>query len=484
MRALARYGPGVLVACLLALYAHRAAAAPGDEGAARPLLLAEVEASIERHFPLIAAAQKDEQAAEAELLAARGAFDPLLRGRAEGTALGYYRSGRADLLIDVPTPLWGASFFSGWRLGAGSFADYDGKLATNAYGELRAGVAVPLWRNGPIDRRRAAVRRAELGRPLAALGVVQQRLESVRLGSQRYWEWVAAGQRLRIANELLQLAVTRDGALVERVRRGDLPALERTDNQRALVQRQALVVAAERALQQAQIELSLYLRDERGEPVLAPLSRLPRELPLPRRELPTPEQLERLVQAALGQRPEGERLRLQREQLAVERDLARNQRAPSLDVAAAVSQDLGPGAASRSPTQLDLSLSIELSPLNRAARGRQAVAEAAMARLAVQERLLRDRIRAEVQDVLSVLQASQRRAELAAEERLLALQVETGERTRYELGDSTLLFINLREQATAEAALRELDALLDCQRALAAYRAILAAPRGEAGAPP
>lgn len=471
----------LFITCLLGLAPPRALAGPVDSGeAGLPLTLAEVTASIERHFPLIAAAQRDEQAAEAELVAARGAFDPLLRGRGEGTALGYYRNGRADVLLDLPTPLWGASFFAGWRLGSGSFADYDGKLSTNEYGELRAGVAVPLWRNGPIDRRRAAIRRAELGRPLAALGVVQQRLESVRLGSQRYWEWVATGQRLRIAQDLLQLAAARDGALGERVKRGDLPAFERADNQRTLVQRQALVVTTERALQQAQLELSLYLRDNRGVPVLAPLSRLPRELPLPRRDSLPPEPLERLVHESLSRRPEGERLRLLREQLGIERDLARNQRAPSLDVAAAVSQELGPGDKTRGPTQLDLSLSVEISPLNRAARGRQAAAEAAMARIDAQARLARDRIRAEVLDVMSMLQAAHRRAELAASERQLAEQVAAGERTRYELGDSTLLFVNLREQATAEAALRQVEALLDCQRALAAYRAIV----GELGPTP
>ena len=112
------------------------------------------------------------------------------------------------------------------------------------------------------------------------------------------------------------------------------------------------------------------------------------------------------------------------------------------------------------------------------ARGRQAAAEAALGRLDAQLRLLGDRIRAEVLDVLSLMRASAARAELAAVEQRLAQQIEEGERTRYALGESSLLFVNLREQATAEAALRQIEALLDCQRAEAAYRAILAVERG------
>jgi outer membrane protein, heavy metal efflux system len=55
-----------------------------------------------------------------------------------------------------------------------------------------------------------------------------------------------------------------------------------------------------------------------------------------------------------------------------------------------------------------------------------------------------------------------------------AREVEKGERERFELGDSNLIFVNLREQTAAEAAIREIDALSDYEKAKAAYRAALA----------
>lgn len=441
---------------------------------AAALHLAEVLESVERHFPLIAAAQQEQRAADAELQAARGAFDPQLRMRADGGLLGYYQNGRLDVTLEQSTPLWGTRFFAGWRLGLGSFADYDGKLETNEYGEVRAGAVVPLWRNGPIDRSRAAIQRAVIGRPLAAKTVAQQRLEAVRLASQRYWEWVAAGQRLHTARSLWQIAATRDSALAERVRHGDLPELERLDNQRLLASRQSLVVAAERGLAQAQIELSIYLRDTQGAPLLVPAARLPDELPSPVAGPLSGEQLAADIQTALSRRPEAERARLQTEQLRIDRELARNQLAPAIDIGLTFSQDLGAGSDTRTPPVLEGSVLVDIPIPNRTAKGRLAAAEAAQARLSAQATLIRDRIRAEVQDVHALLKAALQRAVIARTELQLSQKVEAAERQRFELGDSTLVFVNLREQASAEAALREIEARLDYHRAVATYRAVLA----------
>lgn len=457
------------IAVLGALFAAASAAGTAQAGS---LQSEDIARAIERHHPLIAAAVEDRVAAEAELMAARGAFDLNVRGRADATPLGYYKNGRFELSLEQPTPLWGMSVFGGWRLGAGSFADYDGKLETNDYGELRAGLALPLWRNGQIDRRRAGLERAKLGPALGQAGLRQQRLEVMRLGLGRYWEWVAAGQRLAIAKSFLRLAETRDQALAERVRRGDLPDIERVENQRALLGRRGFVLSAERSLVQAQLELSLYLRDEQGAPLVPEPSQLPARLPAPG-PLPGGEE-EATIAAALRLRPDVERLHVTRQQLEIDRRLLRNQLAPAMDLSFAISQDLGPGSYTRSATQLDLGLLIEMPVPNRTARGRLRVAEAALRRLEAGIRLLRDRVRTEVRDALSALTFAAKRVEVAAAERAVAEQVESAERARFELGDGTLLIVNLREQATAEAALRELDALLDYHRAMATYQAVTA----------
>src|SRR5262245_33667096 len=92
-----------------------------------PLMLTEVEAAVERAFPLLLAARADRDAAVGAAREARGAFDPSLRARAEVNAFGYYEYPRLDTYVDVPTPLWGTSFQAGYRLGVGHIPVYDGK---------------------------------------------------------------------------------------------------------------------------------------------------------------------------------------------------------------------------------------------------------------------------------------------------------------------------------------------------------------------
>ena len=175
------------------------------EEAGSPLLLPEVMESIRRAYPLIVAALADRRAAEGELQAARGGFDPMLRAKGDASPFGNYRIGRFDLLIEQPTPLWGASAFAGYRVSVGDFPDYDGKLVTNQYGEIRAGVAVPLLRNGPIDRRRASLRRAEASVLVADSSLGEARLAALRTGGSRYIDWVGAGLRRQVAQSLRTL---------------------------------------------------------------------------------------------------------------------------------------------------------------------------------------------------------------------------------------------------------------------------------------
>ncbi len=449
------------------------AASDAPRAPAGPLSLAEVLAATRDSFPALVAARADVDAANGEALSADGAFDPVWRTRAWITPTGGYPQTRVDSLIEVPTPLWGASFFGGYRLGTGKIQSYYGERETWSAGELRAGAVVPLVRNGPIDRRRATQARAALGTSLAGLSVTQQRLELTRLATFRYWEWVAAGQRREVARSLLQLAKDRDGQLSARATAGDVAQFDRQDNVRALVQREGLVVQAQRGVEQAAFELSLYLRDARGEPSIPSDERLP-GLPEPSTALGGEADLE----ASLGRRPDVLRLLDQQKQAGVELRLQQNLLLPALDVGFAVSKDIGvpgrPELDGLGPAELEINAVLEVPLLYRAPLGRLQSARAALAKLEAQLRLARDRVAVELEDTRSALGAAQQRLTLARREVDVALSLEQGERTRFGLGDSSLLFVNLREQATAEARIREVDALLDGHRAIAALRAALA----------
>ena len=219
------------------------------EGGVMPLSLGEVLRSAEEVFPSLVAARADLEGASGDLLTTAGAFDPIWRTRLWTAPISGYPHTRLDSVVEVPTPLWGASFFAGYRLGLGEIPIYYRERSTLSAGEVRAGALVPVLRNGPIDRRRANQARAELGQQLAGMAVSQQRLEISRLAAFRYWDWVAAGRRREIARSLLQLASDRDAQLATRAKAGDVPLFDRQDNQRALAQREALLVSAQRGVE-------------------------------------------------------------------------------------------------------------------------------------------------------------------------------------------------------------------------------------------
>ena len=442
-----------------------------------PLTLGEVLSSVESAHPILDAARSDVVAAEADQLAADGAFDPMWRTRAS-VFVGGYDYARVDTLLEEPTPLWGTSFFVGYRYGRGKIQDYYQELETLSYGEVRAGIQVPLWRNGPIDRRRATIARADIAYEIAGLGVVSSRIDTVRMATVRYAEWVAAGERLDIAQVLLAIAVARDAQVAARAARGEVPMLERVENERLVLQREAGVVLADRGLIQAALELSLYYRGRDGRPRVPATSRLPNAMPEPR-ELGA-DDLRRARAMAEARRPELQRIARMRQQFEVDRDFADNQAAPAIDIMLFASQDIGPRAvgdpslARAHIPQIEAAVQLEIPLLNRVARGRSAAASAGMARLDAQQEFALDRVHAEVRDALSALDAARRRIGLVRREVEIAVQLEAAERQRFEAGDSTLFVVNLREQATAEARVREVDALLDWQRASAAFRAATA----------
>ncbi|GIW92206.1 MAG: multidrug transporter [Pirellulaceae bacterium] len=458
---------------------------PDDRPQVRPLTLDEVIDSVQTHFPLLLAILQEQGITAGQLLSAQGAFDLKLKMQEYGQ-FGTFDSQRVTVGFEQYLPYQGISYFAGYRHSVGDFPIYYGDRKTADGGEWRAGLIIPLLANRVIDAQRAAVRKAEIGRALADPAIAGQRIDFVRAAARAYWSWVAAGQRYLITRAVLEIARQRDRQLEELVRRGAIAEIERVDNQRVIIEREARLIAAERVWQQASIALSLYLRNEVGLPVLPAAERLPAEfvepVPLDR------QQVLRDIEVALQQRPELQRLRLQRERALVDLQLARNQTLPQLNVGINVYQDVGAAEPSKVPlsgTELDraaylASVTFDVPLQRRDARGRIVTAQAAITQLAHQEQYQRDRIVTEVQDAASALERSYELVQKARQSVQVARRVEAAERERFFRGQGSLLILNLRELITAEASFAEVDALADYHRALADYRAAL----GTDAAPP
>jgi outer membrane protein TolC len=241
------------------------------------------------------------------------------------------------------------------------------------------------------------------------------------------------------------------------------------------------VIEAQRGLEQAAIELSLYYRDEAGQPALPEAERLPAAFPALRGL--GQQRLEEDIELALKRRPEIQRLQAQKSQVDVDRKLAQNQLLPNVDLVLSYARQSGDRVVRRGPNDLMASLVFDLPAQRRAAKGRDLASLARIEQFDQRERFAKDQVSAEVRDAYSALVAAHERAKVLREEVEITSQLETAERVRFELGEGTLFQVNLREQATFDTALREVSAQNEYFRALALYEFAIAEAAGRRAGP-
>ncbi len=445
--------------------------------------LNDVLRAVETHFPLVLAALEEVEIAESKLQQSRGSFDTRLGATGAFDLEGFYEADTVDIGIEQPLEFWGLNVSSGYRIGRGDFAVYDGKRKTNKDGEWRLGVSMPLLAGREIDARRVSLWRARLVRDAAAPLVIQKRLEATLKAAQSYWKWVAAGRRREIAVRLLALAEDRMAQIELAVQEGLLAAINLTENQRLIVDRRAALLRAERSLQEAALTLSLFWRDERGQPATPRDELLPYEFPMPRAAADVLRAEDE--ELALAQRPELRLVEVELERLQLELELARNDVLPRLDAGVFGSQDLG-GAVStpddKEPFELTALLRFQLPLQRNLARGQVRESEAKLRKLTRERQFLVDALRNEVRDVSSALTQTWLRIAQAEENVRLANELAQAERVQLDAGQSDLLRVNLREQQAAAAAGGLVDVYEEYFRALAQYRAALGLPYDEVAA--
>lgn len=438
------------------------AAPPGDAGELDALTLESVLGSVDEHFPLILAAVEEVEMAAARQLSAQGAFDTALVAKSKLQAQGFYETEQLNVELEQPTRFLGATVTTGYRLGTGDFAIWDGKLKTDEGGEFGIGLTVPLLQNRRIDARRAAEWQALIGVESARPLVQRKQLETTRKASESYWKWVAAGARRDLAALILDLAQTRQEQIVLAVEEGLLAPIAEQDNERLIVERRTKLLEEERKLQQAAIQLSLFARTSEGAPRVPLDSELPSRFPTP--GPPQEILVDSDLDLAVERRPEVQGLLLELERVELDLELARNKVLPKLDVGVFASQDVGPTVNDpddKGPFELAVGVDFRLPLQRRSPRGKVRELESKLRKAERELQFARDVVIAEVQDEVSSLQQSWLRIEQARENERLARVLREAEEIQVDAGESDLFRLNVREQQAALASRGLIDALED-----------------------
>lgn len=470
---------------LLPLLASLGATGPAHADEA-PLTLARVLAEVVRHHPKLQGAALEVEIAEAKALEKAGAFDPslsmeTLTQRYPGTT----PPGKAkeQTLHDLGVGLLtreGLKLSGGWRDRQG---DVKSPLsATGDGGELFLEFKLPLLRGSGVNPKAAAEDRATLGIELAQAGLRVARLDLLLRAAEAYWGWVASLRRLELIERNLKLARERAEQIERRVSAGDLPRVDGLEAQGEVQRRLEARAKADLEIQKAALKLALYLWGAGSEEGGIAQAR-PASLPQPAQasEIPLPEpggleeaELARAELQALARRPELTGIEFERRIVAVDRELATNDRKPILDLTLSPGYDTGFHAVGFT-YKAGLELTIPLA--TRDADGRLQQARLKDSKLTLARALEVRRILVEVQATAAALNALKIRHAAASEALALATRLEQAERLRFELGEGTLFLVNQRERATLEAALK----LVDLRAEEALLRADLAAAQGALG---
>lgn len=440
------------------------------------LTLEEVLNLIELYHPKLRGADAQRRIASAKRLEKQGAFDPVvyagfdyLRFNTEfdsKLSRGKVGSSRiADAGVEFLTR-YGVKIFGGARYNLGKIK--SPLSPTGDGGEYFIEMKIPLLRGAGINEKAAAERQAFLGEPLAQTEFQLTRLDLILKAANSYWDWVAAKRRLDVARSLLDLATFRANAIRQQVQAGDLPQIDSVEADLEVQRRRGNIVKADRDLQKASFKLSLFLWTPSGSPAPIPVeANVPSTTPPP--VVLTDDQAQAGQRLALDRRPELEALRITQDITRIDLDLAENQRLPVFDLALGPGRDTGFGAVGNT-VKAGVNLSVPLR--QRTADGRIAAANLKLEKLNLDLINERQRITTEVLDAVSAINAALERYNVALQEVQLAQALEEGERTRFQLGDSTLFLVNQRERATAEARVKLIDVQVEYEQALAAFRTV------------
>ncbi|MBX2810469.1 MAG: TolC family protein [Myxococcales bacterium] len=438
------------------------------------LSLPQVLSSVDSHHPKIVVAIAKERGARGQLLAAQGGFDPQLKAYGAMREGGYYELRRISVEARQPTPLWGTELWAGYRLGQetsnNNYPSYYGD-ETLDIGEIRAGLDIPLWRDGPLDKRRANQAKAHQKVNAAVTNRQATQLELRKKATDAYFAWIAAGKRLTIAKDLLALAEHRQGFVDARVEAGAIPAIEALEATRSVLRRQSLLVSAQRSIEAAALILSIFYRDQEGRPVQPPTQTLPMALDTPS---PLPSSIEDSISDAIACHPRIQEGRAELASATIEADLAKAQNAPEVDLKAQISRDFGEGAESLPGTVFELNLVFQMPTLLRTPRGELRAARAQTQLVQQELRLLSDTIQMRIANAASAFAAADKKRNLAQALIENTNALAQGERKRFEAGITTLFVVNLREQSLAEAEFARIEAIRDLWKARAEWDALTA----------
>ena len=427
--------------------------------------------NIRLYHPLVRQSALFQEEVRAEIMQARGAFDPKLFSSFDRKEFGrdlYYNKWRAG--VSVPLKLAGADVKVTYDDNQGLYINPEDNVPNT--GLLAVGLSVPLGQGLLTDARRTALRQAEAATTLAEADRLKLINKTLFDAAKTYWDWFLAYRQFTLIDEGYRLADTRFRAVRQRATLGDAAMIDTTEAlitaQDRLVQRQQ----AEVDLQNARLAVSTFLWADGAAPLDLPAMVAPES---PVNGILPESVVQALLDSAAKRHPELLKLDGKAQQLALDERFWRQMVRPQLSVNAmflsktdtpGVGYDLSSYYAFR-PENHKIGIDFVLPVFLRKERGKLRQIQVK------QQQVVFDRQQTS-RDILNDVRAAYNSLLTLADQ--LTVQSQTvqnqevllrAEQQKFDLGESSLFLVNTRETKLIDLRIKREELRAKYQKAIA-----------------
>ncbi len=284
---------------------------------------------VRKFHPLVKSANLEISAAQAALLTARGAFDPILAAdfeRKDFKGSTYYNVFNGTFKI----PTWyGIELKAGIDDNNGQYLNPENLVPANGLGNV--GISVPIAQDLFINKRMADLRKAKLQQ---TLGQAERNLMATEVlfeAAEAYFTWQRHYREYQLYQEFAKNAQIRLDGIKGLIREGDRPVIDSTEARIVVVNRNLSLEDSQLKLIKARLELSNFLWIDNNVPMELADGMMPEE--------DTEQKIEVVLQTSemitdnidIQTHPKVQALQTKVKMLEIERQLAANRLLPRAD---------------------------------------------------------------------------------------------------------------------------------------------------------
>ncbi|QTY27190.1 TolC family protein [Flavobacterium sp. CS20] len=412
---------------------------------------------VKQYHPVAKQAELRITEAQAELLKARGAFDPKIEidwNNKDFDEKEYYNILNSSFKI----PTWyGIELKAGFERNSGVFLNPENNVPEN--GLYKAGISVPIGQGLFINKRMAGLKQAKI---LQNLNEAERQMEVNNVlyeASLAYFDWYVANKEVELFENTLEQAQIRFNGIKQSAISGDLPAI---DTLEAGIIRKNRALSLEKAklkLIEKRLELSNFLWIDNNVPVELSSDISPQDLNTVNVDDILQTNLMVLDSYDINSHPKLRALNYKLDQLNIERRLKYEMLKPQLDLEYNFINENISNIDNYNIGEYTFGVYFKLPIFLRKERGDLNLAKAKIQQTEFEIELVNTQLTNKISQIENQILSYQRQAlasqDIANDNQALL----EGEERKFSFGESSVFLLNQREVKYIEAQLKYIEAL-------------------------